>query len=733
MRLDVAASVLLALGIAAPARAAEWPSWRGPGQDGVSAETGLISSWSLAGENLIWKADLSARSTPVVFDGRACTNGRAGEGDLRQEFVACFDAATGKKLWEHRFNPYHTAVPWNRVGWASLAGDPETGNVYAQGVGGSFVVLDRAGKVVWERNLVEHYGFFSGFGGRTQTPVIDGDHLIVTFVSGSWGDWGPPRHRLFCFDKRTGDLIWVSTPGGPPMDLNTQSTPVVAVVEGQKLVLFGTADGFVYAVNAHTGEKVWGFQVSKLALNTTVLYDPATSTVFAAHSEENPDGGPLGRVVAWNAVGSGDITKTHERWRAPIEIGFSSPMLHGGRLYYLDNSANLYSIDTATGQFHVAADLGTVGKSSAVWADGKIYATEVNGRVHVLKPGPEKAESLDVEQLHMPDGRPAEIYGSPAIAYGRVYFTAENGLYCLGDAKKPFSRGTAKTASAALAPAGAPATKLLLVPAEQVIGTAELASFRLMAVSAAGVAVLPAGNVEWGLEGLAGSFDAAGRFTPDPAKGTQVGKVTAKVGGLTGSARVRVWADLPMTEDFEKLAVKGRPSYLLGAGPRFEVAELEGGKVLMKTPAPEGVHRHRTFIGHPGWSDYTLQADLMGVQTGRKVPDVGLVASGYTVDLMGAHQQIQIRSWESELRASKELPYPWQMGVWYTMKLSVEAAGGGKARIKVKVWPRAEPEPAEWTLVHEDPLGILAGAPALYGFTPSPAYFDNVRITRSSR
>ena len=217
--------------LAPPLRGGEWPAWRGPDQDANSPETGLISRWSQSGENVVWRAPLTARSTPIVFDGRACINGRAGEGARRQERVACYDAGDGKLLWEQRFNVYHTAVPENRVGWANLAGDPETGYLYAQGVGGTFFCFDRAGKVVWSRNLVEELGFFSGYGGRTQTPVIDGDRLIVTFVSSSWGELGPPRHRLFGFDKKSGELLWVATPGGPPADLNTQTTPVIATIE----------------------------------------------------------------------------------------------------------------------------------------------------------------------------------------------------------------------------------------------------------------------------------------------------------------------------------------------------------------------------------------------------------------------------------------------------------------------------------------------------------------------
>lgn len=716
--------------VVAPARAAEWPAWRGPSQDANSPETGLISHWSnpqgdQAGENLIWRVPLTARSTPVVFDGRACINGRVGEGERRQERVACYDAGTGKQLWERRFNVYHTAVPDNRVGWANLAGDPETGYLYAQGVGGTFFCFDRAGKTVWSRNLVEELGFFSGYGGRTQTPTIDEGRLLVTFVSGSWGELGPPRHRLFAFDKKTGALLWVSTPGGPPADLNTQTTPVVATIDGRRLAIGGNADGWVYAVDARTGEKVWGFHLSKIALNTTVAVGP-DGTVYAAHAEENVDRPEMGRVVAFDGRGKGDITTTNEKWRAPIEDGFPSPTLHGDTLFIVDNSANLFALDSKTGTVRWKLDLGTVGKGSVAVADGKLFATEVNGHFHIVDAAAGKV--LDSEQLQMPDGRYAETYGSPAIAYGRVYFATEEGLYCLGDRKKRFVVTKTPAARAAAEAAAGPPAKLLAVPAEIGLKPGEAATFQVLAFDAAGhAATAPA--VTWSLQGLTGTVDA-GRFTADAARGTQVGQVIAKAGELTAAARVRVIAPPPYRETFESIAPGQRPTYFLSGAVRFEVAETPEGKVLKKGPSPEGVHRHRTFLGTADWSDYTVQADVMAEQVGRKLGDVGLINSGYTIDLMGSHQQIQVRSWDSELRASKQVEFPWQPGTWYTMKASVRTEGG-KGVIRVKAWPRGAPEPEAWTLVAEDPLPIESGSPGLYGYSPAPVYYENVTVEQN--
>ena len=131
--------------------------------------------------------------------------------------MACWDAGTGKRLWERRFAVYNTTVPFSRVGWAAIAGDPETGYLYAQNVDGQLVCLDKTGKTVWERRLGEEFGRCSGFGGRTHIPLMDEDRLVMGVVGTGWGDTGRPRQRYVAFDKRTGEVLWVSTPGGRPL------------------------------------------------------------------------------------------------------------------------------------------------------------------------------------------------------------------------------------------------------------------------------------------------------------------------------------------------------------------------------------------------------------------------------------------------------------------------------------------------------------------------------------
>jgi len=726
----VATFLFLAPSLAAPAEASEWAQWRGPFQNGVSTETDLVSTWSLEGENLVWRADFIGRSTPVVFDGRTCAIGRTGEGVDRQEVVSCWDAGDGRLLWERKFNVYHTTVPFTRAGWASVAGDPETGILYAHGVDGHLWALDRKGETVWEWNLYEDVGRFSGYGGRTHTPILDEDQLILTVIGSSWGPQAPPRHRYFSFDKATGAIRWVSTVSTGIKDRNTQGEPVVAVIGGQRLLIGGTADGWIVALKVRTGEEVWKFHLSQRGINVSPVVHG--NMVYVSHSEENVDEGVLGRVVAIDGSGKGDITATGEVWREGILAGYASPLFHEGRLYVVDNSANLHALNSQTGETHWEHNFGTVGKGSPVWADGKIFVTEVNGNFVVIEPGEEDAKALGEVHVDMPEGRYAEAYASPAVAYGRVYFATENGVFCIGDKNAPFEvKASAPVDLGEEAPGrDAKPAALQVVPAEVVAHSGESVSFEVHAFDDKGRALGAVEGAAFTLAGLDGKLSGA-TFAADAKAGTQVGQVVATSGGLKAAARVRVVGPLPWAEDFEGFEVGAFPKTWLGIAGKATVQTVEGekGKILVKGKPRVGVPRTNFLLGSSDMAGYTVQADMKAKPRGRRWPDMGLVNSGYTLDLQGKykHQRLQIRAWAAELRMAKTMEYTWEADVWYSMKMRVDQAPG-KAIIRGKVWKQGEEEPEAWTITAEDPHPIPSGSPGLYGFSPVEIYYDNVKV-----
>ena len=700
----------------------EWSSWRGPHDTGESSAVNLVSDWSVDGDNLIWQQPFTGRSTPVVFDGRVCANGRQGDGMTKQAVVACWNAGDGTPLWRRDFNVYHTTVPFSRVGWASVTGDPETGYLYHHGVDGLLVALDRDGNTVWEWRLGEDTGRASGYGGRTQNPLIDGDQLILSNIGANWGEHGAPRHRFWSFDKLTGEVLWISLPGNRPWDdANTQGTPIVAEIGGRRLLIAGAADGWIYAMDVGTGDLVWEFELSKRGINVTPVV--VGTTVYVAHSEENIDSASMGRVVAIDGTGSGNITGSGEIWRADaLGIGFASPLYHDGVLYVVDNSSTLIALDAGTGAQRERLDVGTVGKSSPVWADGRIYYTEVNGRVYIVELGTDGAAILDTEEIRMPgEGRHAEIYGSPAIGYGRIYISTEAGIFCIGDPASPFSGEGFPVDYTIAAGSGAPA-RLQLVPAELIATAGEEVSFEVRAFDANGNPLGTWDGASWLLDGLSGAMDDTGTFRPAAGE-NQAGKVTAELGGLSAEARVRAFAPLPWDMNFES---GQKPDWWMGGG-RFQVQELDGGMVLAKSRSPAGLNRHVVYMGPSSMTGYTVQTDFMGARRRRTRPDLGLVNGGYTLDLQGGYNRLELRAWTAEQRMMQRVPFEWREDTWYTMKLRVDVEAD-RTVVRGKVWERGTEEPEEWTITVEDPLRITSGSPGIYGYSPVDIFFDNVQV-----
>ncbi len=717
LRAIVATGLLGIAPAASAAAASEWTSWRGPGQNGHSPATGLIDTWNPDGTNIVWRRDFIARSTPVVMNGRVYINGRAGTGVDQQAVVAAFDAETGEPVWENRYNLYLTTVAMNRVGWASLTGDPETGFIYAQLVSGMFLCLDGDGNLVWSRSLKEEHGRFEGYGGRTASAVIDEDQVLLNMINGSWGNQGPPRHRYYAFDKRTGDVRWMATPGGAVHDRNTQSVPVVAVIDGQRLLIGGGADGHVHALQARTGRKVWSFELSKRGINVSPVVDDA-GRVFISHSEENVDEATLGRFVAIDGTNGGS-----ELWRwNRNKAGFPSPALHDGRLYVVNNQGNLAAVAAATGEVHWELSIGTVGKSSPVWADGRIYVPETNGHFAIVQPGDDSAEILARHEIRMPDGRRyAEFYGSPAIAYGRIYFTTEEGLYCLGDPDAPFAVTPSDPPD--LGDEGAaegPAAVLLVVPGEVTTGPGGNHDFTVEAFDAKGRALGPV-DAEWSLRGFDGELAGSSLKVADDV-GFATGEVVATSGDLEAVARIRVFPPLPWSDDFSG----GKQGLWIGGG-RYEITEEDGNSILIKPVAERGLLRSPLLLGPPSLASYTIQSDVRLSQKGRRKSDAGLINSGYILDLLGIHQRLQIRTWSSMLRVESTTDVEVEMDRWYTMKLRVES-DGPEAKVLGKVWPRGTDEPAEWTVTATDPHPISNGSPGLLGYSPSIVSYDNVLL-----
>lgn len=713
-----------------------WTYWRGSQYDAISTATGLPANWNPRGgegSNLIWKReDLGSRSTPVVMNGRLYTILRSYPETKREgERILCLDAATGELLWENEFNVWLSDVPDTRVGWSSVVADPETGNVYALGVCGYFLCLDGAtGKTLWSNPLHETYGLLSTYGGRTNFPVLHEDLVIISGVVINWGDRARPNHSLLAFDKRTGVPVWFQGTRDLPDD-TTYSAPSITTVDGQRQLILGVGDGSIWGFQPRTGRPLWNYQLSMRGLFATPLV--VGNRVYGSHSEENISGSTMGALVALELSGVGAETKARELWKIEelIVAGRSAPILVDGRLYILDDRCKLWIVNPDDGS--IIAERIAIGDrkqwASLTYADGKLYCVTENGYWAILQPTAEGVEFLAKGRI-----KDEEFFASPVVAEGRVYLAGGSSMYCIGtDQGKPASAGRGLGEEAAVAPDAAVAW-LQVLPVEALLRPGETVALTVRGYNEAGqfVRELPADKLEFSVAGVGkisgGTYQAPADATHSAAI------VTVKGEGVQGAMRVRVVPPLPWKFDFD--SSKEPPVTWVGARYRHVVRPVDGSPAMVKiTTIPKGA-RSQATMGPSDLANYTIVADVKGTRTLDQLPDIGLIAQGYTLDLMGNSQQLQIRLWTPQLtRMSETVSFPWKEGIWYRMKFmaSVEddpAVPGGKvAVLRGKVWEREQAEPLEWTVSARDEAPQTSGSPGLFGNAKvAELSLDNVEV-----
>ena len=824
----------------------DWPYWRGPEMNGISREKGLPDSWSPDGENVIWKsAELGTRSTPIVMNGKLFTLVRHNPGTTKEaEKVVCVDAATGEKKWESVFNVYLSDVPDTRVGWSSVVGDPATGHVFALGVCGYFQCLDaETGKTVWSHSMSEEYGLLSTYGGRTNFPIVYDNLVIVSGVVIGWGEMARPAYRIIAFDKRNGQAVWFQSTRPFPED-TTYSAPAIAVINGQAQLVVGSGDGSVYGFQPRTGKQLWNYDVSIRGINAGITF--VGNTVLCGHSEENLDDTAMGALFAIDATKTGNITKTGELWRAKEQfIGKTGPLVIGDRVYSVDDGGIFYVNDLKTGASVGKTKIGTMGRGSPVYGDGKIYVVDGNGRWFIFAPD----EANGVKKIHQLRLDHGDVNASPIISHGRIYLACETMMYCIGVKEtKPSADPIPAMAVETPRENDMKPAQALVVPVESLQLPTKNLEYKVLLYNANGKYLKEADpkDVKYSIQGP-GKISEAGWYSGPGGNVHAAVIVTAEVGELKGQARIRVIPDVtaatPWSFDFNNGVVP-----VTGVGLRYRhiaidhdyfmalkkddpvaarlyiflttqfsnipptappkvtfddstpaqgftglkrylglievittqdqgkesldpslkrlqddavIAKWEwtgnekipaqlvvekgtrkvtGNGVMCKiTTIPKGT-KSQGWLGHPGSKGYVMQADFMAndvaagadADKNSKLPDVGVNNQRYRLAMLGASQALKLHSWFPHDQKSHDVPFAWEAGQWYTLKLivTVEDRDGQKVSVcRGKAWKKSDAEPSTWSIEWTDSPSNLTGSPGLFGNAKdSEIFVDNVSV-----
>src|SRR5438105_1429039 len=104
--------------------------------------------------------------------------------------------------------------------------------------------------------------------------------------------------RYVAVDGTTGQVAWWSEIPGQQRG-TYYSCPVIAVINGERLMITGAADGAVHAFQVRTGKLVWSHLITAQVVNSSPVVDG--NLVYISHGEENLDVGDQGRIVCLDA------------------------------------------------------------------------------------------------------------------------------------------------------------------------------------------------------------------------------------------------------------------------------------------------------------------------------------------------------------------------------------------------------------------------------------------------
>jgi len=384
----------------------DWPQWQGAGRDAKSRETGLLKDWTKEGPPIAWQARGLGEgySTPSIAAGRLFTMGHRDQ----NEHVFCLDEKDGKEMWAAPLGPGGKGggYPGPRC-TPTVDGDV----LYALGCGGTLVCLKVAdGKEVWRKELRKDFKGQAGGWEYSESPLVDGDRLIVTP--------GGKSATLAALNKKTGESLWQAVV--PEGDSAAYSSVIAADVEGTRQYIQFLARGIV-GIAAADGRYLWSYTrpANRTANCSTPIY--FEGHVFAASSYGN--GGGLAKLTR-----DGDGFKVDE-------VYFTKDMKnhHGGMILldgylYGSDEGKLTCMEFKTGQVKWKA--GQPGKGSILYADGRLYYRNEGGKgtMFLVEATPEKY--IERGRFNQPDRSGQNAWPHPVIANGRMYLRDQDLLLC---------------------------------------------------------------------------------------------------------------------------------------------------------------------------------------------------------------------------------------------------------------------------------------------------------------
>ena len=403
------------------AHADNWPNWRGPNNDGISAEKNLPTHWSET-KNLLWKLPLPGKgsSTPIIWGNRIFMT----SGENNDLVLVCASTA-GKLLWKQKIaTAARIAIKKDEANEASASPSTDGKHVFVFVGSGDVACYDFDGKQIWHFNAQERYGKFDIQHGIHVTPLLHENRIYLNLIHSN-GHW------VIALDKATGKDIWVVDRKSDAVGESREaySSPVLWK-NGNELNLVVLGADYTTGHRLSDGKEIWRLgDINPKKKYSTALRIIATPVATSDQLFVPTARGGIFISLKQGAVGTIKAGGSHEAWRiGKGSPDVPSPLVVDGIAYLMRENGLLIVLDAKTGKEYYSERLNSERyRASPVYGDGKIYVVgRDSGTFSVVKAGT-KFELLATNRID------DAFTASPAISGGRIYLRGFRALYAIGE------------------------------------------------------------------------------------------------------------------------------------------------------------------------------------------------------------------------------------------------------------------------------------------------------------
>jgi outer membrane protein assembly factor BamB len=384
-----------------PSGPADWPQWRGPERNGVSKDTGLIKQWPSSGPQRAW----SISSLGEGFGSIAIKGDRIFVQGTKEDVsvIFCLNRADGKTVWSASLG---RKVNEGRGNGPRSTPTVDNDRVYVLTENGDLACLRAPdGSPVWRKNILKEFGGNNPGWLISESPLIDGDRVIVTPGGRGAG--------MVALDKMTGKEIWRAK------DLSDEagySSAIAADVGGVRTIMNFTSRAAV-GVRASDGKLMWR---NSSAANGTAN---CTTPVFADGKVLFTSDYGTGAALLGLSAQGGEVKAQELYFTREMKNHHGGVVLLNGYLYGFSGSSGLTCIEFATGKKMWANR--SVGKGSLAYADGMLYLLSEKQVVGLAEANPNAY--VEKGRFSIPDqGRDSWAY--PVVVGGRLYIRDQGTL-----------------------------------------------------------------------------------------------------------------------------------------------------------------------------------------------------------------------------------------------------------------------------------------------------------------